>query len=244
MTKTAFILAAGQGTRLRPYTNNIPKPMVSVAGKPIIEHIMDKLKSIGVSNIIINLYYLGDVIKKYFKNSNFIFSNEDKILDTGGGVKHALTHIKEDSFFLINGDAFWVEDDDYNALETLNNSWNPDKMDILLLLQPINKMKLTQGIGDYDIDSDGRAIRSLNKTGVYMFAGIRLTKKSVIENINDDVFSFLKCMDIAEKNGKLFGLISQCNWHHISTPDDLKSVNHALGFQTPEPAQKESENEK
>lgn len=241
MTKTAFILAAGQGTRLRPYTNNIPKPMVSVAGKPIIEHIADKLKLVGVSNIIINLYYLGDVIKKYFKNSDFIFSDENKILDTGGGVKHALNHIKEDSFFLINGDAFWVENDDYNTLETLNQAWNPDKMDILLLLQPVQEMKLTQGIGDYDLDEKGRATRSLDKTGAYMFAGIRLTKKSVIKTIDDNVFSFLKCMDIAEKNGKLFGLISQCDWHHISTPEDLKSVNDALGFETVQPEKGDNE---
>jgi len=241
MTKTAFILAAGQGTRLRPYTNNIPKPMVSVAGKPIIEHITDKLKNIGAPTVIINLFYLGDVIKTHFKNSNFIFSDEDKVLDTGGGVKHALTHIKEDNFFLINGDAFWVEDKNYNALEALNNTWNPDKMDILLFLQPVDKMKLTQGVGDYNLDENGRAIRSLDKTGAYMFAGIRLTKKPVVENINDDVFSFLKCMDEAEKKGKLFGLVSQCDWHHISTPEDLHSVNNALGFKTTDPIKGEDE---
>lgn len=235
MTKTAFILAAGQGTRLRPYTNDIPKPMVSVAGKPIIEHITDKLKIIDACTVIINLFYLGDVIRKYFKNSNFIFSNEDKTLDTGGGVKYALNHIKEDHFFLINGDAFWVEDKNYNALKALNNAWNPDVMDILLFLQPVDKMNLTKGVGDYDLDANGRAIRALDKTGKYMFAGIRLTKKSVVENVTDDVFSFLQCMDEAEKNGKLFGLVSECDWHHISTPEDLHAVNNALGFETANP---------
>lgn len=229
ITKTAFILAAGQGTRLRPYTNSLPKPMVSIAGKPILEHIIGKCQEVGIKNIIINLYYLGDVIKKYFKNSDIIFSDEDKILDTGGGVKNALTFIKEDVFFLINGDAFWVEDECNKTLQVLSDFWNANKMDILLLLQPVEKMKLTRGIGDYNITPDGHAIRSHDRTGDYMFAGVRLTKKSIFDDISNDVFSFLTLMDNAEKNGTLFGIINQGDWHHISTPDDLIAVNHAFG---------------
>jgi len=242
ITKTAFILAAGQGTRLRPHTNTKPKPMVIVAGKPIIEHIVNKCKIVGIKTIIINLYYLGSVIKQYFKNEDFTFSHEDKTLDTGGGLKHALHHIKDDVFFLINGDAFWEEQEDYSALKALNNAWNPSKMDILLLLQPTDTMKLTEGVGDYDIDDQGRAIRSKNKTGQYMFAGVRLTKKSVFDNITEDVFSFLKLMDKAEANQKLYAVINQGDWHHISTADDLRSVNDALGFDTAEP-EKDAHNE-
>jgi MurNAc alpha-1-phosphate uridylyltransferase len=232
ITKTAFILAAGKGTRLRPYTDTVPKPMVNVAGKPIIDHIIEKCKIVGIQTIIINVFHLGDLIKKYFKDEDFIFSDEEKILDTGGGVKNALDYIKEDVFFLINGDAFWTEEGDYSTLRALDKAWDSHKMDILLLLQPVEKMQLTEAVGDYDIDEQGRAIRSKNKSGQYMFAGVRLTKKSVFKNVTEDVFSFLNLMDEAEKKGALYALVHEGHWHHISTPDDLKSVNKALGFGT------------
>lgn len=238
ITQTAFILAAGKGTRLRPYTDTLPKPMVSIAGKPIIDHLVGKLKEIEIKNVIINLFYLGDSIKDYFKNTKqpyLIFSDEDEILETGGGVKNALHHIKDDVFFLINGDAFWVDSDEESVLSTLNNQWNPEKMDILLLLQPVSEMKLTKGIGDYNISDNGRAVRSHDQSGDYMFAGVRLTKKSVFENTPNTPFSFLKLMDEAEKKGKLFGVVHQGDWHHISTANDLKAVNESLGYETPAP---------
>lgn len=231
MTKTAFILAAGKGTRLRPYTNNLPKPMVCVADKPIIGHIVDQCKEVGVKNIIINLFYLGDEITKYFKNEKEVriyFSEEVEILETGGGVKNALHHIKEDSFFMINGDAFWANSGQEKTLKTVEKQWNFDEMDILLLLEPISNMKLTQSVGDYDIDSTGRAKRSLDKTGKYMFTGIRLTKKSIFNDAPDGPFSFLQLMDKAEEQGRLFGVAHKGDWHHISTPQDLENVNKEI----------------
>lgn len=223
---TAFILAAGKGTRLRPYTDKMPKPMVSIWGKPILHHTLDKCKKHGIANIIINLHYLGHVIHDYFASEkNIYFSEETTLLDTGGGVKFAHNKINSNSFFLINGDAFWTEGKDKSAFENLENAWNPKDMDILLLLQPISKMVHTQGIGDYDLDENGRAIRSHNKMGNYMFAGIRISKKTVIDSIDEDIFSFLKCMDAAEKKGTLFGIIHEGAWHHISTPKDLETIN-------------------
>ncbi len=233
MTKTAFILAAGKGTRLRPYTDNLPKPMVRVANKPIIGHIIDQCKKVGIRNVIINLFYLGEEITKYFRDETEIkitFSKEDEILETGGGVKNALNKIKEDYFFLINGDAFWVNSSSERTLETVINRWKSEEMDILLLLEPIDNMVLTQSIGDYDIDETGRAIRSKDKTGAYMFTGIRLTKKSIFYDAPDGSFSFLQLMDKAEAQGKLFGVIHKGNWHHISTPQDLENVNEAIDY--------------
>lgn len=231
MTQTAFILAAGKGTRLRPYTNNLPKPMVTIKGKPLIEHIHDKCIEIGIKNIIINLFYLGEKITNHFKNNietKIDFSVEEKILDTGGGIKNALHLIKEEEFFLINGDAFWIDAPNEKTLQTVMDQWNPDDMDILLLLEPVENMTLTGAIGDYDIDADGRTIRSKDKTGKYMFTGVRLTKKSIFINTPDGPFSFLELMDKAQKNGKLYGVIHKGDWHHISTPQDLESVNEAL----------------
>lgn len=228
MTKTAFILAAGKGTRLRPYTDHLPKPMVEVDDQPLIGHIVKKCKHIGIENIIINLFYLGDKIINYFENEkeiHIIFSEETEILETGGGVKNALDTIQEDNFFLINGDAFWVDHKDEGTLEMVMGQWNPDDMDILLLLEPVDNMTLTKSVGDYDIDKKGRAIRSRDKTGSYMFTGIRLTKKSIFYDAPDGAFSFLQLMDKAEEKGKLFGVVHKGDWHHISTPSDLENVN-------------------
>jgi len=224
---TAFILSAGKGTRLRPYTDTIPKPMVSVWGQPIIEHIVKKCEKDGIENIIINLNYLGHKIKSNFSHHiNIHFSEEKELLDTGGGLKLARKYIEEDALFLVNGDAFWTEGKKQSAFQNLSCEWNPQKMDILLLLQPVSSMSVTGGVGDYDMDKNGQLTRSLDQTGAFMFTGIRITKLNVLDGIKEDIFSFRKCMDNAETNNKLYGIIHDGEWHHISTPADLENVNH------------------
>lgn len=229
--ETAFILAAGKGTRLRPYTDTIPKPMVEVGGKPIIQHLIDKLDHHGVTKTIINLFYLGDIIKKNIvgtKTQKILFSDEDNLLETGGGVKHALSLLGNKPFFLINGDAFWVDGVEKSALMALDKCWDEGKMDILLLLQPTQNMTLTTGVGDYNLNVDGRASRTADGSGDYMFTGIRISKPDLFGGTPDGAFSYLEVMDRAEKNGTLYGIIHTGEWHHISRPQDLKNVNAHL----------------
>lgn len=236
MPTHAFILAAGKGTRLRPYTDTMPKPMVPVNGTPILEHTLHKLKNDNVNNIIINTNYLGDRIKNYidtYQALNITISEEDQLLDTGGGVKYALDQLGDQPFFMINGDAFW-EEGQQSVFERLSQQWDPETMDILILLQPVNNMVLTQGIGDYDLDANGHAIRSKDKTGQYMFAGVRITKPELFKNKEEDVFSFLELMDEAQTKNRLYGLVHDGDWHHISTPQDLDNVNAALQTKTKE----------
>ena len=225
----AFVLCAGMGSRLRPYTDTRPKPMVTVRGKPIIDHILDKLVTAGVTNVTINLHYMGDILKNHVSKRDDIkitFSEETELLETGGGLKYALhTMPKNDPFFIINGDAFWTEDET-NIFTQLSQSWNRDDMDVLLALQPIEKMKLTKGVGDYTMDG-GKATRSMTQDGDLMFAGIRLCHPRVFENSPDGAFTFLQLMDQAEKNERLYGSMFQGDWHHISTPEELDRVNEA-----------------
>ncbi len=224
----AFILAAGKGTRLRPHTDDKPKPMVEVDGKPILEHTLEKLVKTGIKHVTINLFYLGDRVKNYFKDytaTNITFSEETELLETGGGVKFALDTMEKKPFYLINGDALWTDKEGQNALDQLAEAWNSNKMDILLLLQPVNKMSVTKGVGDYNMDEDGRLTRTADGSGQYMFTGIRITKPSVLDNTPTGAFSFLKCMDNAQEAGTLYGIKHQGKWHHISTPDDLEAVN-------------------
>ncbi|MCI5059692.1 MAG: nucleotidyltransferase family protein [Alphaproteobacteria bacterium] len=231
----AFILTAGQGTRLRPYTDTLPKPLVPVRGEAILGHTLQKLKNFGIKHVTFNLHYLGDRIENYVTQNHSelspYFSHEDVLLNTGGGVKKALHSIKGEDFFLINGDALWDDiPDQATALEQLAGAWNPDKMDILLLLQPLKNMALTQGVGDYDVTPDGKVVRSLNKSGACMFTGIRITSPKIFETAPDGAFSYRDLIDKAQTQGRLHSVIYDGQWHHISTPEDLERVNKAAGM--------------
>ncbi len=228
----AFILAAGEGKRLRPYTDQVPKPLVPVNGRPILDHTLEHLERDGVEKVVINTFYKGDIIKAFVKSrdhqTEVILSEEDALLNTGLGVKQALSHMNNKPFFLINGDAFWTNGATQSVFERLVAAWNPDEMDILLLLQPVEDMVLTTGVGDYVIDAQGRAIRKKDQSGGYMFAGVRICKPGIFENTPDTPFGFLDLMDKSEGEGRLYALIHDGDWHHISTPVDLDRVNDAL----------------
>lgn len=226
----AFILAAGKGTRLRPYTDSHPKPMVEVWGKPIIDHAIDKLVHAGVKRVIVNLYHLGGVLRSHLetrRDIEIIFSEETELLDTGGGVKNALRMLSGAPFYLINGDAFWIEGPDKPAFERLAAHFDAEKMDMLLLMQRVEDMALTAGVGDYAMTPAGRAVRQKDKNGDLMFAGVRIVHPRVFENAKEGAFSFLELMDRSETGGRLYGLIHEGDWHHISTPEDLERVNKA-----------------
>lgn len=227
----AFILAAGKGTRLRPYTNTLPKPLVPVNRQAIIDYTIQKLLADGIKKVTINHNYLGDRIVKHFKNREDIqitLSEETVHLETGGGVKKALHTMNDKPFYLINGDALWDNKDDKNSsLSQLSKIWDSNKMDILLLLQPINDMELTQGVGDYDINDRGQATRNKDKKGQYMFTGVRITHPRIFDGSPEGSFSFRDMMDKAEENNRLYGLVHDGIWHHISTPEDLERVNNA-----------------
>jgi MurNAc alpha-1-phosphate uridylyltransferase len=224
----AFILAAGKGTRLRPYTDKMPKPMVPIAGRSIIKRSLDKLSQAGVNEAVINLHHLGNVLEDHLKDiqhPKIILSHENDLLETGGGVKKALHNFGDEPFFLINGDALWTDYEHEPALSRLAGFWDAEKMDMLLLLQPARNMILTEGVGDYTLFEDGRAQRNSDKSGEMMFAGVRIVQPSLFENTPDGAFSFLTLMDKAESKGRLFGIAHLGDWHHISTPGDLERVD-------------------
>lgn len=223
----AFVLAAGLGTRLRPHTDTLPKPLVPVNGRPLLDYIFDHLKDAGVTHITVNLHHKPDRLREFLATRDDVAvtqSFEDELLDTGGGVKKALGSLGGKPFYLINGDAFWVGP----ALRDIAAAFDPAKMDILLLLQPVAAMQLTEGVGDYDLLPDGRAVRNRAKTGTHMFAGIRLCRPEIFADTPDGKFSFLTLMDAAEAAGRLYGLAHAGDWHHISTPDDLAAVDAAM----------------
>lgn len=229
--KQGFILCAGFGTRMRPLTDTMPKPMVSVNEKAMVDHVLDSFATHGIKRAVINTHYLGTILEEHVKGRadiDIAISHEADILDTGGGIVQALPLLETDAFFVSSGDSYLQDGPGKSALSRMEETWDPDKMDILILLQPINKMSLTHGVGDYDLDPNGRAIRSPDQKGHYMFTSMRINAPHIFNDAPDGAFSYLQLLDQAQTRGRLYGLVHNGNWHHISTPDDVKRVNDAL----------------
>jgi MurNAc alpha-1-phosphate uridylyltransferase len=233
-----FILAAGKGTRLRPYTDNTPKPLVQVDGRPLIDYIIDRMVEAGVKKIVVNTSYLSDQLEAHLsgnKKAELFVSHEPELLETGGGLKKGLSHLDDAPFFAVNGDSFWTGEID--ILGALAARWQPDDMDILLLLEQIDQIRLTGAKGDYIYGHEKNGAyalqRRMEKDGTHMFTGVRILKPAVLEKMADKAFSFLKCMDAAEQQERLYGLSLQTDWHHISTPTDLDRVNEAFAQARP-----------
>lgn len=227
----AFILGAGKGTRLRPHTDTKPKPMVKVAKKPLIDHIIDQLSQAGIQKIAVNTHYKADILESHLKEISepeISVSYEEELLNTGGGIKNALHFLDNKPFFVINGDSYCIDGPEASALKRLEDMWDPEIMDILILLHPVSKMALTQGVGDYIIQSDGKAIRSRDKCGTHMFTSIRINHPRIFDDTPEGSFSYLDLMDHAQKSGRLYALEHDGDWHHISTPQDLENVNTSL----------------
>lgn len=227
----AFILAAGYGKRLQPHTLETPKPLIKVGGRPMIDRALDKLAGAGVTHCVVNTHYLAEKLDVHLQNRNvppqIIISHEPDLLDTGGGIKNAIAHFDQ-PFFVLSGDCVWEEPLDQPALHFLAAHWNPEKMDILMLLEPVKAMILTKGVGDYDLDDAGRAIRSLDQRGAYMFTSIRINSPAIFDDAPEGPFSYLDLLDRAQEKGRLFGVVNPGLWHHISTPEDLDAVNAVL----------------
>ncbi len=244
----AFILAAGFGTRLKPITNLLPKPMVEVNGRSLLWRTLDILRAYGTRDVVVNAHYLPDLIEAHMEaymkarpDMCVHTSKEEGILDTGGGVSHALEHFDEDEpFFVIAGDNLWLDHcerglDNQNetavihtykdALERLAHGWNARDMDIFTFMQPVESMSVTKGVGDYDFLDDGKVHRSLDKSGTHMWTNIRLNHPRIYQGIDKEAFSFLELMDEAERKGRLYALEHEGEWHHISTPEDLTAVD-------------------
>lgn len=228
----AFILAAGRGTRLSAYTNSlpnpVPKPLVHVQGKAILDHTLDKLAAVGVENVTINIHHLADQVTSHLANRKtpeITFSHETTLLETGGGIKNALHTMGGEAFFCFSGDTLWEDGPSGDTLKKLAAAWDGETMDLLLLLQPLDKMTLTHGTADYNIDADGKPALTLDKSGEFFWPSIRIVHPRLFDNTPDGPFSFLDLMKKAEKSGRLAAVQHDGVCYHISSKDDLDEVN-------------------
>ena len=169
MTKItqAFILAAGRGKRMQHLTDDKPKPLVTVAGKCLIDYNIDHIKDCGINDCIVNLCYKGEMIREHLQkrgDMNFIFSDEEEALETGGGIKNALPKMRREAFFVINSDALWSDEENRALLKEMSEQWDENKFDMLLMLQPIENAYGVGANGDYFLDSQNHPQRRLEAT--------------------------------------------------------------------------------
>lgn len=225
--KKAMLMAAGFGTRMRPLTDKMPKPMVPFLGKPLIDHALDKLAAVGVEDVVVNVHYKADMLEAHLAartNPRIIIANErEKILDTGGGLLKARAELGEDPIFTFNSDSVWMEGQGA-ALQRLIDFWDPEKMDALLMIAPATNTIGEARRGDFTMDGEGHLTRRHElQVAPFMFAGVQIFNPKLLDGApkGKDVFSTNIFWDQAIEAGRLYGLRMDGVWMHVGTPDDL-----------------------
>jgi N-acetyl-alpha-D-muramate 1-phosphate uridylyltransferase len=232
--KTAMVMAAGLGKRMRPLTAMRPKPLVSVAGQTLIDHCLDHLKAAGVQKAVVNLHYLAAQLEAHLKNRadgiEIVISDERKqLLETGGGVVKALPLIDADPFFVINADNFWV-DGPVDTLRLLASHWNDEKMDALLLVVPHARANCHRGRGDFHMNAAGvLKRRKPNGVAPFVYTGIQLVSKRLFEGEHPDgPFSTNLLWTQAIAAGRCFGAVHQGLWFDIGQPENIAMTEALL----------------
>jgi len=225
----AMILAAGLGLRMRPITLTLPKPLVPVAGRTMLDRVLDHLDAVRAKRKIVNLHWLGETIRSHLDGQpDILFSEEPELLETGGGVAKALPLLGADPFFVCNADIIWTDGGE-PALARLTRTFDPARMDGLLLLQPVEAAFGYDGQGDFHLGSDGRlSRRQPGETTPLMFAGVQILHPRLFDSHPGGAFSLNLLYDKAIAAGRLFGLVHDGGWYHIGTPPALAEAEKLL----------------
>jgi N-acetyl-alpha-D-muramate 1-phosphate uridylyltransferase len=230
---TAMVMAAGLGKRMRPLTATRPKPLIEVNGKPLIDHVFDKLRAAGITRAVVNVHYLADVLEAHLAAKaggiDIKVSDErDLLLETGGGLVRAAPMIDSDPFFAINSDNFWV-DGPSDTLRLLASQWDEGAMDALLLLVPHARAFNHRGLGDFHMDRFGRLQRrNRSKVAPYVFTGIQLVSKRLLRDVPEGSFSTNILWNRAIAEGRCFGAVHQGLWFDVGTPASVRATEAAL----------------
>ena len=230
--KTAMILAAGLGKRMHPITQTMPKPLVKVQGKAMLDRGLDALERVGVEQTVVNVHHHAGQLENYLQSRvspEILISDERaQLLDSGGGVKNALSLLGDKPFYLLNGDSFWIEGSRPN-LQRMAEIWDEDKMDLLMLLANMTTAVGFNTKGDFNMDGEGRLLRRCeNEVAPFAYAGAMIVNPKVFENTPDGAFSLNILFDRALEQERLFGLRLEGLWLHVGTPDAIREAEEAI----------------
>lgn len=228
---TAMVLAAGLGKRMRPLTASQPKPLVRVAGKPLIDHALDRLAEAGVAKAVVNVHYLADALEAHViarEAPKVTVSDErDILLETGGGMIKALP-LLPDPFFCINSDNVWLEGPK-DVFHDLSDAWDGRRMDALLALVPHRGAHNFRGKGDFNMDATGQVTRRRSgRIAPFIFTGIQLVSHRLLSDAPQGPFSTNVLWDRAIEQGRLFGIAFTGQWYEVGTPEAIPATEAAL----------------
>ena len=230
---TAMIMAAGLGKRMRPLTATRPKPLIEVGGKPLLDHVLEKLRIAGVRKIVVNVHYLADSIEAHLLSRadglEVVISDErGQLMETGGGLVKAAPLIDCDPFLALNSDNLWV-DGPADTLKLLASQWDDTKMDALLLLVPQARALNHKGMGDFHMDRSGRLRRrERSHVAPFVFTGVQMVSKRLLRDTPEGPFSTNILWDRAIEEGRCFGAVHQGLWFDVGTPRSIPMTEAAI----------------
>lgn len=232
MPKSAMVLAAGLGTRMRPYNGHIPKPLVTVGGKSLIDYGLDRLAEAGVARVVVNVHHLADSLEKHLagrKRPQIVISDERaQLLGTGGGIAKALPELGTEPFFLVNSDTLWLDGVRPNFAR-LGEAFDPKIMDALLLLSPVAGSIGYSGRGDYVMLPDGQLQRRGERdVAPFIYAGAAILSPALFAGAPAGAFALTGLFDRAAAQERLFGLPLEGTWMHVGTPEAVAAADAAL----------------
>jgi MurNAc alpha-1-phosphate uridylyltransferase len=231
--KTAMVLAAGLGKRMRPLTASRPKPLIEVAGKPLLDHLLERLHTAGVEKIVVNVHYLADAVEAHLANNSHglevaISDERGLLLETGGGMVKAAPMIDTDPFLAVNSDTLWI-DGPADTLKLLASHWDADKMDALLLVVPHARAENHRGMGDFHMDRTGRLRRrARSHVAPFVYTGVQIVSKKLLDGAPEGPFSTNLLWDRAIEQRRCFGAVHQGLWFDVGTPQSIKATELTL----------------
>ena len=236
---SAMVLAAGLGTRMRPITDTIPKPLVKVSGSTLLDHALDALAQGGVNHAVVNVHYLADQIEHHVearRNPQIRLSDErGKLLDSGGGVKKAMRDERVTEFFILNADSFWV-DGKGSTVSAMRDAWDSETMDLMLLVASPEQATGFDGRGDFFMDENARLTRRGSaERAPWIYAGAIIAKASLFDAIEEEVFSLNRLFDDAIAAGRLAGFPLDGLWLHVGTPTAIGEAEQAIAAYKKQP---------
>jgi MurNAc alpha-1-phosphate uridylyltransferase len=228
--ETAMVMAAGLGKRMRPLTATRPKPLVEVAGRTLLDHVFDRLRSAGVKRAVVNVHYLADALEAHLKNRvqgiDVVISDErGRLMETGGGIVQARELIGDQPFLVVNSDNLWL-DGPSDAIRMLAARWDDATMDALLLMVPLARAHNHGGQGDFSLSPDGRITgrRKQGRIAPFVYTGVQILSPRVIADWPDGPFSTMLFWERAIAAGRAYGLVHQGLWFDVGTPPAIAAT--------------------
>lgn len=232
MPRSAMVFAAGLGTRMRPITDTIPKPLVVIGGRAMLDHTLDRLAEAGVATAVVNVHYRADQIEAHLRGRHtpaIVISDERTLLlDQAGGIRKALRQLGDEPFYICNTDALWTEGDRPN-LRHMARLWRPEIMDVLLLVAGRETSIGVDWPGDFSMSDDGRLNRRREgETVPFVYAGIGIVKPELFAALKEEPVKLAPFFFRAADQGRLHGCVLDGRWLHVGTPEAVREAEHAM----------------